>query len=79
MLKFQSADVIFDGGIGGNCPDDTMYFLNCDYINWRPYRGAFMVPLDDRFAINQAAMVKLIYAMMNLTCRGQQFQGLLTA
>ena len=79
VLKFQTADVIFDGGIGGNIPANTGYFLNCDFIKWRPYKDAYMIPLEIRHSVNQAASISLIYSMMNLTCRGEQFQGLLTA
>ena len=79
VLKFQTADVIFDGGIGGNIPANTGYFLNCDYIKWRPYRDAYMIPLEMRHSTNQTASISIIYAMMNLTCRGEMFQGLLTA
>ena len=77
-LKFLSADVVLDGGVGGSAPDQTMYFLNTDYIHWRPHRDANMVPLDDRFAINQAAMVKLIHWMGNLTMSNASLQGVLT-
>lgn len=77
-LKFITADVVLDGGVGGSAPSNTMYFLNTDYIHWRPHRDANMVPLDDRFAINQAAMVKLIHWMGNLTVSNSSLQGLLT-
>ena len=77
-LKFITADVVLDGGVGGSAPADQMYFLNTDYIHWRPHKDANMVPLDDRFAINQAAMVKLIHWMGNLTVSNSSLQGLLT-
>ena len=52
-VKFQTAPVVLDGGVGGNCPTDVMYFLNCNYIHWRPHAQANMVPLDpDRYATN---------------------------
>jgi hypothetical protein len=31
-LKYMGADVVLDGGRGGNCPASHMYFLNTDYI-----------------------------------------------
>ena len=34
-----------------------------------------MIPLEIRHSVNQAASISLIYSMVNLTCRGQQFQG----
>ena len=78
-LKFLNADVVLDGGMGGSAPAGQMYFLNCDYLHWRPHRDANMVPLDDRFAINQAAMVKLIHWMGNLTLSNASLQGVLGA
>ena len=75
-LKFLNADVVLDGGVGGALgAANLMYFLNCDYLHWRPHADANMVPLDDRFAINQAAMVKLIHWMGNLTVSNMSLQG----
>ena len=77
-LKFLNADVVLDGGVGGALTGDLMYFLNCDYLHWRPHADANMVPLDDRFAINQAAMVKLIHWMGNMTVSNLSLQGRLS-
>lgn len=77
-LKFMSADVIFDGGMGGACPANHMYFLNTDYIYLRPHAKRQYVPLSpDRFATNQDAMVKLIGWAGNMTTSGRKFQGVL--
>lgn len=78
-LKFLNADVVLDGGVGGSAPDAAMYFLNTDYCHWRPHKDANMVPLDDRFAINQAAMIKLIHWMGNFTLSNASLQGRLGA
>src|SRR5690625_425210 len=73
-----NADVIFDGGIGGNMPAKTMYFLNTNYLHFRPHRQRNFVPLgNDRQSVNQDAVVRLIGWAGNLTCSGLQFQGLL--
>ena len=78
-LKFLSADVVLDGGQGGSAPQG-MYFLNTDYIHWRPHADANMVPLNpDRYATNQAAMVKLIHWMGNLTVSNRSLQGVIPA
>ena len=74
-LKFSNADVVLDGGVGGSAPARTMFFLNTNYLHWRPQSDSNMVPLDDRMAVNQAAMVKLLYWMGNMTCSNQQLQG----
>lgn len=58
---------------------NTMYFLNSNYIYWRPHKNRNMVPLDpDRFSVNQDAMVKLIAFAGNMTCSNRFLQGLLT-
>lgn len=73
-----NADVIFDGGIGGNMRAKTMYFLNTDFIFFRPHRQRNFVALgNDRQSVNQDAVVRLIGWAGNLTCSGLQFQGLL--
>ena len=77
-LKFMGADVVFDGGQGGDAPTDHMYFLNTNFIHYRPHRDRNMVPLDpDRFATNQDAMVKLIGWAGNMTLSNAQLQGVL--
>lgn len=79
-LKFQSADIVFDGGIGGACPANHMFFLNTDYIYLRPHAKRQYVPLaPDRFSTNQDAMVKLIGWAGNMTLSGAMFQGALIA
>jgi hypothetical protein len=79
-LKYMSADVVFDGGIGGGCPANHMYFLNTDYIKFRPHRRRNMVPIgDERMAVNQDAMVKLIGFAGNLTLSNALLQGVLIA
>ena len=79
-LKFKDADVMYDGGIGGAAPANHMYFLNTDYIFYRPHSQRNMVPLNpDRYATNQDAMVKLIGWAGNMTLSGAKFQGVLIA
>jgi hypothetical protein len=77
-LKFMGADVVFDGGYGGDAPTNHMYFLNTNYIFWRPHANRNMVPLNpDRFAVNQDAMVKLIAVAGNMTMSNAFLQGVL--
>jgi hypothetical protein len=57
-----------------------MYFLNTNYIHYRPHRDRNMVPLDpDRFSVNQDAMVKLIGWAGNMTLSNARLQGVLRA
>jgi hypothetical protein len=77
-LKYMSADVVFDGGMGGSIPANHMYFLNTDYIYMRPHSRRQYVPLSpERFSTNQDAMVKLIGWAGNMTTSGRKFQGVL--
>lgn len=79
-LKFQTADVVFDGGYGGDCPASHMYFINTDYLKLKTYRGRNFEQLDgDRFATNQDAMVKLIGWAGNLCMSNAFVQGVLKA
>ena len=72
--------VRLDGGIGGSIPTNRMYFLNTDYIYFRPHRDRNMVPIGgDRQSVNQDAIVRLIGWAGNLTTSGAQFQAVLGA
>lgn len=79
-LKYMGSDVVLDGGRGGNCPASHMYFLNTDYLYWRPHAERNMVPLDpDRFSTNQDALVKIIGLAANMTCSNRFMQGIMKA
>jgi hypothetical protein len=76
-IKYMDADVILDGGIGGFCPAGTAFFLNCDYLFYRPHSARNMVPLSPnrRYATNQDAEVQILAWAGNLATSGRQFQG----
>ena len=84
-IKFFDADVVLDGGIypsgsvtgAAGAPTGTMFFLNCDYLHFRPHANRNMVPLSPnrRYAINQDAEVQILAWAGNMTCSGRQFQG----
>ena len=78
-LKYMGADVIPDGAIGAACPANHMYFLNTDYIKYRPSSKRNMVPLETVSSINQDASVKLIVWAGNMTLSNAQLQGVLIA
>ncbi len=79
-LKYMSADVVFDGGIGGGCPANHMYFLNSNFIKYRPHAKRNMVPINgERLSVNQDAMVKLIGFAGNMTLSNAMLQGVLIA
>jgi len=77
-LKYMGGDVVLDGGYGGDAPTNHMYFLNTNYIHFRPHRKRNFVPLDgERVAVNQDAMVKLIVWAGNMTLSNAFLQGVL--
>jgi hypothetical protein len=79
-LKYMNADVVLDGGIGGNCPASQMYFLNTKYLHYRPHSQRNMV-VDERprMSVNQDAEARLILFAGNMTASNCELQGVLTA
>jgi hypothetical protein len=71
---------VLDGGIGGNCPASTAFFLNTKYLKWRPHAQRNMVPLapGQRYSVNQDAAVQILAWAGNLTASGLQFCGRIT-
>jgi len=68
------------GTVVGGVPTSSMFFLNTNYIHWRPHSARNMVPLDpDRFSVNQDAMVRLLGWAGNMTLSNAFLQGLLGA
>ena len=75
-VKFMNADVVLDGGIGGNVPSKHSFFLNTKYLFYRPHRSRnFNAIGGDRFSTNQDAVVRLMGWAGNLSCSGAQYQG----
>jgi hypothetical protein len=77
----MDADVCLDGGIynpsGGGADAGTAYFLNTNYLHYRPHADRNMVPLspNKRYSINQDAETQILGLAANLTCSGRMFQG----
>lgn len=77
-LTFMGAPVIFDGGQGGACPANRMFFLNTNYLYLKTHRDRNFVPLNpDRYATNQDAMVKLVAWAGNLCVSNRALQGVM--
>lgn len=76
-LRYQSADVLFDGGLGGSCPTDHMYFVNSDYLSYRPHRNRNIVPLRDRNIEDADVMRRFMVWAGNMTMSNAQLQGVL--
>jgi hypothetical protein len=63
----------------GGAPTNFMYFLNTNYLYWRPSSKRNMVPLSpDRFSVNQDAMVRLLGWAGNMTISNSFLQGVIT-
>lgn len=83
-LKFYgggiAADVVMAGGVGSGITSNRMFFINTKYACYRPHRNFnFTAPTDRRMAVNQAAFTQLLFWFGNLTSRGPQFSGVLSA
>ncbi len=74
-MRHMQTDVVLDGGIGGDCTSVTAYFLNTNYLHWRPHSKRNFVPLKAKSPHNQDASVTTIVFAGNLTCSGGRFQG----
>lgn len=77
-LKYMGSDVVLDGGYGGNAPANRMFFLNTNYIHFRPHSARNFVPIGgERESVNQDAVVKLIGFAGNMTVSNRFLQGVL--
>lgn len=74
-LAFLNADVIYDGDSGH--PSYTMYFLNTDFLFFRPHTNRNFVPLEKRESYNQDAYNVPIVFAGNLTMSNASLQGVL--
>jgi hypothetical protein len=74
----KEARVVLDGGKNGQIPPNTMYFINTDYISFRPHRDRnFKVVGGERSNINQDAIVKLALWAGNMTCSNLSLNAVL--
>jgi hypothetical protein len=74
----KSVDVVLDGGKNGQIPISTGYFINTDYLSYRPSAMRnFKVIGGDRANVNQDAIVRLYAWAGNLTICNSSLQGVL--
>lgn len=73
LVYMGDVPVIYDS----ICPADRMYFLNTDYLYFRPAKGRSFKPLGDRASINQDAIVMPVVWAGNMTCSNRGLQGVL--
>lgn len=69
------ADVVYDDV----CPTKRSYFVNSEFLKYRPHSDANVVPLRRRDSVNQDAMVMPVIFMGNMTLRNAQRQGVVTS
>lgn len=75
-IMYMTAPVVLSGGIGGQATATDMYFLNTNFLHWRPHSRRNMVPIGkQRFSTNQDAVVEILGFAGNLTCSGARYQG----
>lgn len=76
-VEYMGVPVVLDGGIGGAANTNTMYFLNTNYLHFRPHKDRNMVPLSPsrRASFNQDAEAQILAWAGNLTCSGARYQG----
>ena len=74
----KKARVVLDGGKNGQIPANTMYFLNTDYVYYRPSsKRNFKVIGGDRNNVNQDATIRIMGWAGNLTAKNLSLQGVL--
>lgn len=74
----KSVDIVLDGGKNGQIPASTAYFINTDYLSWRPSsQRNFKVIGGERANVNQDAIVKLYAWAGNLTICNSSLQAVL--
>lgn len=76
-IDYMGAPVVLDGGIGGSCPTNHMYFLNTDYIYLVAAKNRDFVAMKPREAINQDATVRFLLWAGNLVVSNRSVQGVL--
>ncbi|MGO4334959.1 phage major capsid protein [Labrys sp. KB_33_2] len=74
----KSVDVILDGGKNGQIPVNTMYFLNTDFLKYRPHtQRNFKVVGGNRQNANQDATVRIYAWAGNMSADNLSLQGVL--
>lgn len=77
-LRYQGADCVLDGGIGGFCPTGTSFFINSKYAFLRPHSGTDAVSMGKRVPVNQDATVDGFLWAGNFALSNSQLHSRLT-
>lgn len=73
-LEFKKAAFIFDS----NCPADTMYFLNTDYMGCYFHKDAKFTPSGQAKQFGNDKYATMMMVQMALTLRSRKHHGVLT-
>lgn len=74
-VKFMNAVVVLDGGVGGFCDTNTMFFVDSKYMHYRPHKDRNFVALEARTPVNQDAEILFEAWAGALTVSGRQYHG----
>lgn len=77
-VEFRGVPVVREDTASG-ITANTAYFLNTDYLFWRPHAKRNFVNLDSVRSANADVTNDALVWMGNLTCSGRRFQGVFTA
>lgn len=78
-IKYMGSDVVFEG-TGVSIPASHGYFLNTDYLKYRPAKDRNIEAIGgDRLNTSQDGLVRLLGWAGNLTCSNRSLQGVLLA
>jgi hypothetical protein len=76
--KFRTMDVVLDGGVGGAIAANTIFFLNTDYLHFRPMEGMDMYRVGgDREPTNQDSIIRIVGWKGNMTASGCQYMAVM--
>jgi uncharacterized protein YaiE (UPF0345 family) len=75
MLKYKTANVLFDSNTNFSTTQEVMYFLNTKYIKLVAHKDANWSQDDDKVPVNQDAVIVPIYWMGQMVCSNRSLQG----
>lgn len=79
-LRYKTADVVLDGGMGGSMPASHMFFVNSSTFTLQVHPDRYFAPMKPtRHALNQDALVDFVGFFGNLTCKNRRLNGVLKA
>jgi hypothetical protein len=73
--KYKGADVFYDP----QCSATRLYFLNTDYIFFRPHSERNFTTDDKKASVNQDAIIVPLYWAGNMTVSNRSLQGVICA